>query len=1056
MDNQGDSFNGWQEYMSREDPPAWTHPAFADAARIANATRTQYMQHAARWQAQQRQGQGQPGHQSTPGHTSHSREDRNNVFLQGSYGQRQPVQAGETAGHLPAQSNTEEASSQQYVRPSDLGPSTSHYSSNFSRRSDIPFTTSAQLQNTVPTQAPRPTTTQDGNLQSPFQRHSQPSPIGSYSHPRSFTPSYTGPAHSPTPPQPSRHTTPANRPTAPPDQQRDHQTPAKPLERNQSMSLTNTLQNRRESFLRDEIQPVTSPNRDPYTSAARSTLEPDPTRQPQKNARVAMDQHRSHIPPGINSASVSSSPRSAHTSTESAVRGSWNPKMSTNLNNAAARKTSTSSTSQTHVSPKPVQLAAYNSLNNTDKHGPVPSKEPPSKGGFPSSTFTPKQYEPSRPQKTAPDLQKTLKSAPNTPSARPGGEQRAGKRTSTPSNPNPPQSVRPVPDPGQAHEMTTPSSQNTKAHVPPRSSSPPRDPPATASIGAHSASESKPLGDVQITQTSRAAQIALPAAASTSLQSPGQVSQRSSDIRPSTIHQSPKQHHFVTGSDPIPPSIHQRQLPAVGNFDGAAPPPEKARKLDDGSKQTSAPNKVEPAVHIKRRIRHKAFQTKLRQRHDLVKRLDPIEVDPKEEFNPATIARDVLITAAKHPFEEVLNHHLFLLLKNLPTVDLSSDLDTVRWDLIDPVIPRDPEPVSRPPHRPHVPPPRPLVQSRPPMQSLDATRLSFPGVPGLPSLSHPPFSLPNLPIYNQTHRQHSQPVYRAYIPHVPPPPPHTSSLVAPAPPSCSPVPALERSDPKSNLAAVTPAVKPTPQPNTKTVHSLPPSFNEPSLSSRTKDHPKLQVVIQSPKKMPPVKKRVGRPRKEDKVANVEVAIPTSSGKATPHFPIFNCAWRNCPVELHNLPLLQSHIKTVHIPQCFTCEWKGCTDGSPKASAAMEDHIRDTHISQLAWALGDGPTVLSPAEDERSALSRPKFDLFHHNTPAGTVVLPADPKLVDAFSRSHGISEPKEKAELFKNGGRHWKEQAGPDVDISDRRLAAHTRLSSSRVSEMAMTLPDPQ
>lgn len=69
-----------------------------------------------------------------------------------------------------------------------------------------------------------------------------------------------------------------------------------------------------------------------------------------------------------------------------------------------------------------------------------------------------------------------------------------------------------------------------------------------------------------------------------------------------------------------------------------------------------------------------------------------------------------------------------------------------------------------------------------------------------------------------------------------------------------------------------------------------------------------------------------------------------------------------------------------------------------------------------------------------------------------MILPADAKLVNTFSRSHGISNSKEKAEIFKDGGCRWKEETGPDSDRSDRRLATPARQSSSRVPEIAMTL----
>lgn len=56
----------------------------------------------------------------------------------------------------------------------------------------------------------------------------------------------------------------------------------------------------------------------------------------------------------------------------------------------------------------------------------------------------------------------------------------------------------------------------------------------------------------------------------------------------------------------------------------------------------------------------------------------------RSTYNPNTIARDVLVSAAKHPTLAPLNHHLEILRKNFAHVDSSSDLNTFRWDLVDP------------------------------------------------------------------------------------------------------------------------------------------------------------------------------------------------------------------------------------------------------------------------------------------------------------------------------------------------------------------------------------
>ena len=56
----------------------------------------------------------------------------------------------------------------------------------------------------------------------------------------------------------------------------------------------------------------------------------------------------------------------------------------------------------------------------------------------------------------------------------------------------------------------------------------------------------------------------------------------------------------------------------------------------------------------------------------------------RSTYNPKTIARDVLVTAGKHPTMAPLNHHLDALRKVFRNIDFNSNLSTLRWDLIDP------------------------------------------------------------------------------------------------------------------------------------------------------------------------------------------------------------------------------------------------------------------------------------------------------------------------------------------------------------------------------------
>ncbi|KAI5290080.1 hypothetical protein KEM54_002495 [Ascosphaera aggregata] len=80
----------------------------------------------------------------------------------------------------------------------------------------------------------------------------------------------------------------------------------------------------------------------------------------------------------------------------------------------------------------------------------------------------------------------------------------------------------------------------------------------------------------------------------------------------------------------------------------------------------------------------------VKSRPGLVKKLDREKALKIMMYDPATIARDILIAAGRHPTMRPLNEHLKVL-HEFSSVDNESDLATFRWDIVDPVdsIPSD-------------------------------------------------------------------------------------------------------------------------------------------------------------------------------------------------------------------------------------------------------------------------------------------------------------------------------------------------------------------------------
>jgi hypothetical protein len=144
-----------------------------------------------------------------------------------------------------------------------------------------------------------------------------------------------------------------------------------------------------------------------------------------------------------------------------------------------------------------------------------------------------------------------------------------------------------------------------------------------------------------------------------------------------------------------------------------------------------------------------------------------------------------------------------------------------------------------------------------------------------------------------------------------------------------------------------------------------------------------KVLVELPKKR-------GRPFKNQESAGALVErIPKKRGRPPraslpekqvarlePKYLAYQCEWRGCHAELHNLETLNLHVFKVHKKRqngMFICEWNRCTTSqnmddrmevsSPSGTDARyqfgleEDwlrHIRDEHMQPYAWYMGDGP------------------------------------------------------------------------------------------------------
>ena len=289
---------------------------------------------------------------------------------------------------------------------------------------------------------------------------------------------------------------------------------------------------------------------------------------------------------------------------------------------------------------------------------------------------------------------------------------------------------------------------------------------------------------------------------------------------------------------------------------------------------------------------------------DIVKPINKARALRKSYYDPRTIARDVLIASGRHPTERGLNHHLSKLREKFSAVDFNSDLETFRWDTVDPGGPAPPE----------VQPVPLLTRPQPPAKSQAQT-----GQTGLPQLSprDPSQSAGAASSSSSSHPSRSRPTKK-------PSRLRTSHVAehADTPERYSPLLNMSLGGSSSSHRVRKPLARTSS------------TFTSASTPARTSAscYPQVQVVI------------TNMPR------------PKSSS-----FAVYDCRWQHCGAKLHNLETLRKHLLRVHgaadegaDEAAIVCLWNGCRDKTKTWDReAMRAHLKG-HVSEVAWVKGEGP------------------------------------------------------------------------------------------------------
>lgn len=106
--------------------------------------------------------------------------------------------------------------------------------------------------------------------------------------------------------------------------------------------------------------------------------------------------------------------------------------------------------------------------------------------------------------------------------------------------------------------------------------------------------------------------------------------------------------------------------------------------------------------------------------------------------------------------------------------------------------------------------------------------------------------------------------------------------------------------------------------------------------------------------------------------------PSAASRAEPTYKVYDCRWKDCKAELHNLETLRKHVRKIHRAKAafggLPCRWKGCGKISfvqdrktgrhnrvhQELDFGTEDlwneHMDKRHLEPFAWDLGDGPSA----------------------------------------------------------------------------------------------------
>ena len=342
------------------------------------------------------------------------------------------------------------------------------------------------------------------------------------------------------------------------------------------------------------------------------------------------------------------------------------------------------------------------------------------------------------------------------------------------------------------------------------------------------------------------------------------------------------------------------------------------QKITTSNTDEAVPIRPQPKIVVDNKIKNVAIANDIDEKKAL----------RRTTYNVTTIARDVLLATGKHPEMARLNAHLEPLLSTFRKLYLTSDLSTLRWDIIDPGNPQ-PDTYADPDYMSdstadEMENGQVMVSSVQMATSHgENTFLQRINSHASTNIGKPVFKRKKGRPPSSTHAAVKSRPYEQYTGRQP-------STYTPSTPSAG----------RNNIPVTTPNSVPTSgSGDSSTVRpSSYTAFRQAMASDGTplprkkgrpvgwRKYPAASSTPGSASTQQPSKLRYHQTANEQQNRAVQKDQDSSSAPK-PHFCVYKCLWKGCVAELHNLDTLSKHVSKIHLKPGqdgnYKCFWATC-------------------------------------------------------------------------------------------------------------------------------------